>query len=528
MTPNNTQQPPSANPVGRQSFGQTKPAQLQTSPSASGIQQPRTMDTNGLMLPPGSAQGPTPNSTQGSTQGLTPEQINTGMTVRDGRLTFGQNSGPTALSPVTAGFLGLTPNANGNYTNSSGQVGGLMQPAGSNGSQAQFPTSPVAQKPGQTTPYSTQPMQVPNSAPQVSNSANGQMPPTNAPAVGQNPISQIPGLTDFISRLQGQQLPGGVQNSVNTSNVPGLVGGDALRQQTQQAQQAAYQQATGYLDPQFANQENQLRNSLINQGIPQNSEAWNRAMDDFQRQKTFAYQQAQNAAVQQGLQAQGQLFGQGLAANQNQFGQNLSGGQFTNAAQNQVAQQVLQQLGMGTQLGMAGIGGQTAANQLGEQFAQDNFGNSMAMRNQDINELLLQQQNPLQMYQALTQGNSVQTPSFTNTPGSNIGGTDIASIINQALGQQNNVYNAQVGAQNSNTAAAATIIAALLSDRKLKTNIRMIGRHEIGVPVYTFDYVWGEPGIGVMADEVEKVMPHAVFQVGPYQAVNYAEFSKVA
>ena len=453
MTPNNTQQPPAANPAARQS----------PTPAANPAQQTPTdpASTYQAWLAAGK---PTTNA-----QG---QQLD----VRGQPITFGFND----VKPQDSG-MGVSP-----------------QPA----SGAIVPPRMM-----------------------TSNSA---MPSSTTVPQGTSAIPQVPGLGNFMQQMQGGQVPGGVQTSVNTANVPSLVGGDALRQQTQQAQQAAYQQATGYLDPQFANAENSLRNSLVNQGIPQNSEAWNRAMDDFQRQKTFAYQQAQDAAVQQGNAAQAQLFGQGLAANQNQFGQNLSGGEFTNAAQNQVAQQVLQQLGYGTQLGIAGLGAQTAANQLGEQVNQDNFNNSMGMRQQDINELLLQQQNPLQMYQALTQGNAVTTPQFASTPGTSVGGTDIASIIAQALGQQNNVYNAQVGAQNSNTAAEASIIAALLSDRRLKTNIRMIGKHEIGVPLYAFDYVWGQPGIGVMADEVEKVMPHAVFDVGGLKAVNYAEFSKVA
>jgi hypothetical protein len=336
-----------------------------------------------------------------------------------------------------------------------------------------------------------------------------QQPPAQQPPAQQPPPAQPPpGLT---APPPGNTLPwGNIQTSLNNSNVPPVPGGTDLRNTMMEAQRAAYQQATAYLDPQFANQENQLRSQLTNQGIPQNSEAWNKAMDEFQRNKQFAYQQAESAAVQQGNAAQAQLYQQGLASNQNQFGQNLAGGQFVNAAQAQGAAQILQRMGIDIN-----------AQQLAEVINQNNFGNSLTLRQQGINEMLLQQQNPLQMYLAMTNGTQPQQPNFPQVPGANIGGTDIASIIAQALGQQNNVYNTQVGSQNANTSAYASIIAALLSDRRFKTNIRSIGNHVVGVPLYAYDYIWGEPGIGVMADELERVRPDAVFEVHGVKVVDY-------
>jgi hypothetical protein len=56
-----------------------------------------------------------------------------------------------------------------------------------------------------------------------------------------------------------------------------------------------------------------------------------------------------------------------------------------------------------------------------------------------------------------------------------------------------------------------------MSDRRLKTNIKHVAKVD-GVNIYTWDYLWGAPGIGVMADEV----PHAAFDVGGYQAVDYS------
>lgn len=68
------------------------------------------------------------------------------------------------------------------------------------------------------------------------------------------------------------------------------------------------------------------------------------------------------------------------------------------------------------------------------------------------------------------------------------------------------------------------------SDRTAKENIVRIGQHPLGIGLYLFDYKpeyrnqWGNGRqFGVMADEVEKVMPEAV-SVHPdgYKMVNYA------
>jgi DNA-binding transcriptional MerR regulator len=51
--------------------------------------------------------------------------------------------------------------------------------------------------------------------------------------------------------------------------------------------------------------------------------------------------------------------------------------------------------------------------------------------------------------------------------------------------------------------------AGMFSDRELKRNIRRVGSTPAGQPTYTWDYVWGEPAFGVMADESP---PEAVFR----------------
>lgn len=70
----------------------------------------------------------------------------------------------------------------------------------------------------------------------------------------------------------------------------------------------------------------------------------------------------------------------------------------------------------------------------------------------------------------------------------------------------------------------------MASDRLLKENVVQIGRHPLGFGLYLFDYKpeyceqWGYGRqFGVMADEVEVVMPEAVcVHPADYKIVNYA------
>jgi Chaperone of endosialidase len=60
------------------------------------------------------------------------------------------------------------------------------------------------------------------------------------------------------------------------------------------------------------------------------------------------------------------------------------------------------------------------------------------------------------------------------------------------------------------------------SDRRLKDDISRVGTLFDGTPVYGFRYM-GAPAyhIGLMAQDVEKTMPHAVTEINGYKAVDY-------
>jgi len=64
-------------------------------------------------------------------------------------------------------------------------------------------------------------------------------------------------------------------------------------------------------------------------------------------------------------------------------------------------------------------------------------------------------------------------------------------------------------AAQSNTTASGKPLAS--SDRRLKTGITRVGTHPAGFGLYRFKYLWSDTEhVGVLAQEVLDVMPHAV------------------
>jgi hypothetical protein len=88
----------------------------------------------------------------------------------------------------------------------------------------------------------------------------------------------------------------------------------------------------------------------------------------------------------------------------------------------------------------------------------------------------------------------------------------------------------------NNACTGGVNMSAMASARILKENIARIGTHPLGIGLYLFDYKpeyrerWGHgKQLGVMADEVETLLPEAV-SVHPdgYQMVNYAMLAEAS
>lgn len=288
----------------------------------------------------------------------------------------------------------------------------------------------------------------------------------------------------------------------------------------------------------------QLQNAGIGQNFAQ-GQAANAAGNQAVGQnfgQGLAAQQAQNAASQQlynqymGVQGlQNQAVGQNqqaalaqyqaqLAGQQQGFGQNVTQRQLGNQAISQNQQAALQQ----QQAALA------AQNQQYNQLLQNaQFGNiaqqqslaqQLALRNQPLNEIA-----------GLMSGSQIQMPQFQGYQGSNVAPAPIFAGA-QAAGQaatQN--YGIQQAAANANTSGlfglagaglgaygmmnAAPMLAA--SDRRLKSYIVRVGTHKTGIGVYEYN-IFGNRQRGVMADEVEAIMPEAVIlHPSGFKMVNY-------
>ena len=155
----------------------------------------------------------------------------------------------------------------------------------------------------------------------------------------------------------------------------------------------------------------------------------------------------------------------------------------------------------------------------------------MSAQNQAFNQAAYNQMQPINVINALRTGTQVQNPNFVNpVQQANPGGPDL-------LGAAQNSYNAQLGAYNAQNAASGNFFGGLMnlggaaimrSDERLKENIKKIGTLDIGINLYTYHYKkgFGLPEgkqVGVMAQEVEKVIPEAVItDADGYKSVNYA------
>lgn len=310
---------------------------------------------------------------------------------------------------------------------------------------------------------------------------------------------------------------------------------------------ALYKANTQFLDPQFEQSQSNLENRLANQGITQGSEAYNRAMQQFGNQKQQAYESARNQAISGGINAAQGLFGMNLQGGQfanqalgQQFNQNQTMQQAQNAAQAQQFQQNMAQADFANQAaqGMFGAGMQNAA--LQNQAAQTAYQQALQsgqFQNQTAAQALAQaqalQQNPINMLNAVRTGQQMQVAQMPQV------GVSSPAGLNQVAGpdilgaqmsqyQQNanniNAANAQNAQMWGSIIQAGGAAAGAFSDIRLKKNIKRLGTHKtLGIGLYSWDYIWDIPGFGVMAQELEKVMPEAVFTTpSGYKAVNYS------
>lgn len=376
--------------------------------------------------------------------------------------------------------------------------------------------------------------------------------PSNQPSGNSRQLPTAPELSVYGMAGAGPQAGQyGYAGGLNTSNVAAMPVNAGMTGQ---------QAIMSRLAPQLERSDAATRQRLTNQGLVPGGEAYENAMISQNQQKNDLLSQAALQGIGLDTAANAQGFNQALQAGQygNQsVAQNFGQGQAANAAGNQAVNQNQQAALAQYQAQLSGqqqnFGQNVTQRQLGNQAISQNQQAALqqqqaalAAQNQQYNQLLqgaqfgntaqqqsLQQQlalrnQPLNEIAGLMSGSQIQMPQFQGYQGANVAGTPIfagAQAAGQAAMDQYGIQSANANAQNAGlfgllgAGGAAGIMK--YSDPRLKSNVVRIGTHPLGIGVYEYN-IFDRRERGVMADEVEAVMPEAVvLHSSGYKMVNY-------
>lgn len=144
-------------------------------------------------------------------------------------------------------------------------------------------------------------------------------------------------------------------------------------------------------------------------------------------------------------------------------------------------------------------------------------------RGQALQEMLTQRNQPINEITALMGGSQVQQPQFGSTPQSGIGDVNYSGLVTDQYKAQRDNANAFNGGLFN--LGSSLLGGWAMSDKRLKKEIRKVGKIDGGPNIYKFRYNDDTPGftrLGMMAQDVEKHYPEAVAETASgYKAVNY-------
>lgn len=321
--------------------------------------------------------------------------------------------------------------------------------------------------------------------------------------------SGLPALSTGPSSVAGA---GGIQRLLDYSGLTKLPGTDDFSADAKRVQDAVYSQAASRLDPRFSQEDNDMKAALAAKGISENSDAYRRELDNFARAKNDAYQTAVNNSITAGSGEQSRLFNLALAARQQGKSEIDTQGEFANAAQQQQYAQNDNDVRFGA--AAAALGNQTRAQGFNERAANVALNNSG--RQQQISEETYLRNLPLNDIAALLgTGGGVNNPTFNAVSQVGVAAPDYQGAVYNTSQMQQNQYAQQQAARSAMLGSifgtAGTIGAAAISDRRVKTAIRRVGKLASGIATYAFRYIGDKAQqFGVIAQEVANIRPHAV------------------
>ena len=260
-------------------------------------------------------------------------------------------------------------------------------------------------------------------------------------------------------------------------------------------------------------QNRQLQTQLSNQGFKLGSEGYKRGLDELaQRQAAERY----NAFDTAGNEAQ-RMYGSQMGARQQGISEAMAQGNFNNQA-----------LGQAQGLDINALNAMNAAQGQAFGLNQAYANQQNTLRQQAIAEQAQRRGMSLNEMNALLSGQQVQMPTM---PTFNAAGR---SETPNLMGAMQNTYQANLDAANAKNAGISNVFGGLtslgagalsggfsFSDIRLKSNIRRVGTHCVGVGVYEYD-IFGHRERGVIAQELQRVRPDLVRQHDSgYLTVNY-------
>jgi len=153
-------------------------------------------------------------------------------------------------------------------------------------------------------------------------------------------------------------------------------------------------------------------------------------------------------------------------------------------------------------------------------------------RGQSVQETLAERNQPINEITALLSGSQVSQPNFVGTNPAQLANVDRAGLEQSNYNQRLDAWKQDQAGWNSLMGGLFGLGAAGItkfSDERLKTDIVPL-RYDGALPVYSFRYLWDQPGterVGYMAQDVLKVKPEAVLEIGGFYAVDYGQLPEV-